>query len=88
MDGQYATKEEFWKMQETLNDLSGIQSQHSERIMRLEKRRDDDVRVKGVWAPSSPFGNVLGSTPHPGMTFAELLVVLTNENRVNVEPDG
>jgi hypothetical protein len=69
MDSQpsYATKEDFWRLQETLGEISTMQAQQTERIMRLERRRDDDSRVKSVWGPSSPFTGVLGSS-HTGMS--------------------
>lgn len=63
MDSQqpYALKEDIWRLQETLGEISATQAQQTERIMRLERRRDDDGRVKNVWGPSSPFTSVLGS---------------------------
>ena len=69
MEGQYATKEELWRLQESLTDISSTQSQHADRIMRLEKRREDDGRVKNVWTPSSPFTGVLGSAPQHGLFY-------------------
>lgn len=60
-----ATKDEVWRFQEALTELSNTQSQHTERIMRLEKRLDDGARPKGVWAPASPFPSILGGS-HPG----------------------
>jgi hypothetical protein len=63
----YATKEDIWRLQETLGEISATQVQQSDRIMRLERRRDDDSRVKSVWGPGSPFTSVLGSS-HPGIS--------------------
>lgn len=64
MDSQlpYATKDDIWRLQETLGEISATQAHQTERIMRLERRRDDDTRVKSVWGPSSPFTSVLGSS--------------------------
>ncbi len=60
-----ATKEEFWRLQDSIAELSATQAQHSDRIMRLEKKADEGVKPKNVWGPSSPFPSVLGST-HQG----------------------
>ena len=57
----FASRDDIWRLQESLNEISTIQGQHTERIMRLEKRRDDDARLKSVWGPTSPFPGGLGS---------------------------
>ena len=61
----FATKEELWRLQDSLEELSATQAQHTDRIMRLEKKGDDGVKSKTVWGPASPFPSVLGST-HQG----------------------
>ena len=61
-----ASRDDIWRLQESLNELSTIQAQHTERIMRLEKRRDDDTRVKNVWGPMSPFPGGLGPSGTQG----------------------
>ena len=61
----FATKEEFWRLQDSLDELSATQGQHTDRIMRLEKKGDDGVKPKNVWGAASPFPSVLGST-HQG----------------------
>jgi hypothetical protein len=74
MDTQpFATREELWRLQETLGEFSATQAQHSERIMRLEKRRDDNVQVKNVWGPTSPFATVLGSSGQQGKPLHEII---------------
>ena len=75
MEAQYATKEDFWRLQETISDISTTQAQHSERIMRLEKRRDEDSRLKNVWTPSSPFTSMLGGGSQNGESLSPCLVV-------------
>ncbi|KJZ74086.1 hypothetical protein HIM_06535 [Hirsutella minnesotensis 3608] len=40
------------------------QSNHAERILRLEKRHADDAALKSVW--NSPFPGVIGGTPQQG----------------------
>ena len=60
----FATKDEFWRLQDTLTELSTTQTQHTDKIMRLEKRLDDSGRPRNVWTPASPFPSVLGSSQH------------------------
>ncbi|ERF77238.1 hypothetical protein EPUS_05807 [Endocarpon pusillum Z07020] len=64
MESQFpvATREELWRLQEEIKDLFVTQGQHSERIMRLEKRRDEDTRVKNVWGPVSPYPSSFGNS--------------------------
>ena len=62
----FATKEEIWRLQDSLADLSASQAQHLDRIMRLEKKSDDGSKPKNVWGPASPFPSGLGSAL-PGM---------------------
>lgn len=40
------------------------QTNHAERILRLEKRNADDSALKSVW--NSPFPGVLAGTPQQG----------------------
>jgi hypothetical protein len=61
-----ASRDDIWRLQESVNELSATQAQHADRIMRLEKRREDDVRVKSVWGPMSPFPGGLGSAGPQG----------------------
>ena len=61
----FATKEEVWRLQDSLADLTAAQAQHLDRIMRLEKKADDGTKPKNVWGPASPFPGILGST-HQG----------------------
>ena len=43
------------------------QLEHSERLTRVERRLDEDVRMKGIWGSNSPFPSVLsGGTPQQG----------------------
>ena len=52
----------------TVARLSQVQAEHGERIARLERRQDDDARLKSVWGNTSPFPSVLsGGTPLTGM---------------------
>ncbi|EXJ70423.1 uncharacterized protein A1O5_06491 [Cladophialophora psammophila CBS 110553] len=59
---EFATRDELWRIQETLNDLSATQALHSDRIMRLEQKTPDGGRPRSLWGASSPFP--LGSSHH------------------------
>ncbi|KAL2221599.1 hypothetical protein M432DRAFT_182884 [Thermoascus aurantiacus ATCC 26904] len=66
MDAQYpfASREDIWRVLEEVKDLQATQIEHGERIARLERRRDDDARLKSVWGPLSPFpGTLSGAIP-------------------------
>ncbi|KIW78022.1 hypothetical protein Z517_07855 [Fonsecaea pedrosoi CBS 271.37] len=52
---EFATRDELWRIQETLNDLSATQAAHSDRIMRLEQKIPDGSRPRSLWGASSPF---------------------------------
>ncbi|KAI9691439.1 MAG: CSN-associated deubiquitinating enzyme Ubp12 [Bathelium mastoideum] len=41
-----------------------IQQDHNERLLRLERRQDDDSRIKSVWGSTASFPSVLSGTPH------------------------
>ncbi|KAL9106230.1 MAG: hypothetical protein Q9227_008698 [Pyrenula ochraceoflavens] len=72
MDPQYqfATREEFWRLQDDMKDIYNTQLQQSERIMRLEKRREEENRVKSVWnGPASPFPTALGAVVQQESTY-------------------
>ncbi|KAI9706753.1 MAG: CSN-associated deubiquitinating enzyme Ubp12 [Bogoriella megaspora] len=41
-----------------------IQQDHNERLLRLERRQEDDARIKSVWGSTTSFPSVLSGTPH------------------------
>lgn len=57
MDAQYpfASRDDFWRVLDDLKELHITQIEQAERIARLERRRDEDARLKSVWGPLSPF---------------------------------
>ncbi|KAL1860984.1 hypothetical protein Plec18167_003733 [Paecilomyces lecythidis] len=66
MDAQYpfASREDIWRVFEEVKDLYETQIEHGERIARLERRKEDDARLKSVWGPLSPFpSSVSGGIP-------------------------
>lgn len=68
MDAQYpfASREDIWRVFEEVKDLYSTQLEHGERIARLERRREDDARLKSVWGPVSQFPNTM-TGPLTGM---------------------
>lgn len=77
MDAQYpfASREDIWRVFEEVKDLYSTQLEHGERLARLERRREDDARLKSVWGPLSSFPGTM-SGPLTGKSF--LSVVLSN----------
>ncbi|KAG5297846.1 hypothetical protein I7I48_07104 [Histoplasma ohiense] len=71
MDAQYpfASREDIWRIKEEVKDLFAAQLEHGERISRLERRRDDDARMKSVWGPLSPFPGPIGTPHHQESSF-------------------
>lgn len=63
MDGpEVVTRDEFWRLQSAVDALTASQTQHNERIMRLEKKTDDGRSSKGLWGSSSPFPSAVNSS--------------------------
>ncbi|KIW15606.1 hypothetical protein PV08_05654 [Exophiala spinifera] len=61
---EFATKDELWRIQETLSELSATQAVHSDRIMRLEQKTSEGSRSRTLWGSASPFPGGLGSSHH------------------------
>ena len=53
MDAQYpfASRDDIWRVFDELKELHATQFEQAERIARLERRRDEDARMKSVWGP-------------------------------------
>ncbi|KAF4634217.1 hypothetical protein G7Y89_g3889 [Cudoniella acicularis] len=67
MDSQFiATREELCHVQMDVKHVQDVQINHSERLLRLEKRQADDAALKSVWGNGSPFPSVLSGTPQHG----------------------
>lgn len=71
MDAQYpfASRDDIWRVFEELKDIRLGQIDQSERLGRLERRRDEDVRMRNVWgpAPLSPFPAAASASLSTGM---------------------
>ncbi|TID15136.1 cysteine proteinase [Venturia nashicola] len=69
MDPQSAAftpRDDVWRFQSDMLRVQQTQSDHGERLSRLERRQDEDARMKSVWGTSSPFPGVLSGTPQQG----------------------
>src|ERR1700761_3485244 len=63
----YSSNNETWRLQTEVVRIQQVQADHSERIAGLERRLEDDARMKSVWGSNSPFPSVLsGGTPQQG----------------------
>ncbi|KAL1964989.1 hypothetical protein VTN77DRAFT_6189 [Rasamsonia byssochlamydoides] len=71
MDAQYpfASREDIWRVIEEVKDLYATQLEHGERIARLERRRDEDARLRSVWGPLSPFPSSVGGPLQPELSY-------------------
>jgi ubiquitin carboxyl-terminal hydrolase 4/11 len=81
MDPQSAAftpSNDLWRLQNDMLRVQQVQSEHSERLARLERQREEDARVKSVWGTSSPFPSVLGGTPQQGWTSVDRSGILAN----------
>ncbi|KAJ4145340.1 hypothetical protein LMH87_004194 [Akanthomyces muscarius] len=58
------TPEDLYNLQMELKQVQYAQTNHADRILRLEKRQTDDSTIKSVW--NSPFPGVLAGTPQQG----------------------
>lgn len=59
----FQPRDEFWQFQ---NEMLRNQAELTDRVSRLERKHEDDSRLKNVWGTSSPFPSVLGGTPQQG----------------------
>ena len=62
----FTPRDDFWRFQSEMLRVQQTQADHGERLSRLERRQDEDARVKSVWGASSPFPSVLSGTPQQG----------------------
>lgn len=69
----YSGPREFWQIIEDLKELHAVQFEQAERIARLERRREEDARLKSVWGPLSPFPTPLGSSIPTGTSVIQLI---------------
>lgn len=59
----FQTQDEVWRLHSDMLRVQQNQVDLADRLSRLERKHDDDSRLKNVWGTSSPFPSVLGGTP-------------------------
>lgn len=59
----FQPREDFWRFQSEMLRVQQNQAELADRVSRLERKQEDDLRLKNVWGTSSPFPSVLGGTP-------------------------
>jgi hypothetical protein len=65
MDPRFSvSREDLYSLQMEVKQVQYTQSNHAERLLRLEKKQADDAALKSVW--NSPFPGVLSGTPQTG----------------------
>ncbi|KAI1074690.1 hypothetical protein F5B20DRAFT_428493 [Whalleya microplaca] len=65
MDSRFSiSREDLYTVHMDVKQMQIVQSNHAERLSRLEKRQADDAAMKSVW--NSPFPSALGGTPQHG----------------------
>lgn len=57
-------REDLYHLQMDVKHVQVVQSDHAERLLRLERRQASDAALKSVW--SSPFPSMLNGTPQQG----------------------
>jgi hypothetical protein len=68
-------RDDLWRLQTDMLRVQQTQREHDERLGRLERRQDDDARLKSVWGQGvgSAFPGVLSGTPVQGENGSQLL---------------
>ncbi|KAF1942844.1 cysteine proteinase [Clathrospora elynae] len=59
----FQPREDLWRFQSEMLRVQENQADLADRVSRLERKQEDDSRLKNVWGTSSPFPSVLGGTP-------------------------
>lgn len=90
MDAQYpfASRDDIWRVLEELKDLHAAQFDQGERIARLERRKDEDARLKSVWGPLSPFPSSVGPSLPTGVFPSSVCVLLSDRYRASLSFPG
>jgi ubiquitin carboxyl-terminal hydrolase 4/11 len=65
----FQPRDDLWRFQGEMLRVQQTQSELAERVARLERRNEEDSRLKNVWGTSSPFPSVLTGTPQQGGAF-------------------
>lgn len=59
----FQPRDDFWQFQNEMLRVQQTQTELADRVLRLERKQEDDSRLKNVWGTSSPFPSVLSGTP-------------------------
>lgn len=62
----FQPRDDLWRFQSEMLRVQESQAELADRVARLERKQEDDSRLKNVWGASSPFPSVLGGTPQQG----------------------
>ena len=55
----FQPRDDFWRFQSEMLRVQEHQAELADRVARLERKQEDDSRLKNVWGTSSPFPSVL-----------------------------
>ncbi|KAK7556836.1 hypothetical protein IWX49DRAFT_495067 [Phyllosticta citricarpa] len=61
----FTPRDDIWRFHSEMLRVQQTQAEHADRLSRLERRQDEDARVKSVWGTSSPFPSVLVPLQQP-----------------------
>ncbi|KAK4987880.1 hypothetical protein LTR50_004333 [Elasticomyces elasticus] len=59
----FAPQADPWRLHNDIVRVQQVQADHADRLCKLERRQEDDAKMKSVWGTSSPFPGVLSGTP-------------------------
>ncbi|KAJ5143618.1 uncharacterized protein N7515_002405 [Penicillium bovifimosum] len=95
MDAQYpfASRDDIWRVFDELKELHITLYEQSERISQLERRRDEDARLRNLWGPVSPFPTPAapitpGSPPLPSRISSPLTKAANPDPVFHAPPDA
>ncbi|CAG8190053.1 unnamed protein product [Penicillium olsonii] len=95
MDAQYpfASRDDIWRVFHELKELHITQFEQGERLAHLERRRDEDARLRSPWASVSPFPTSVGaitpgSSPLPSGISSPLNKPAIIDTAFNSPPDA
>lgn len=55
----FTPQNEVWQLSSAMKSFQDVQDDHAERLSRVERRQEEEAKIKSVWGPSSPFPGVL-----------------------------
>lgn len=79
----FSPQNDIWRFQADMLRLQQTQTDHAERLLRLERRQEEDARVKSVWGASSPFPGVLSGTPQYGEKLPRVIISRESILKIN-----